>query len=305
MKKYSWDFWFNNKKEKNWFNNVFYLYSNKKHLQNEQHHHHSKLWYWYTKKFHSFNKKWKILKASKNWLDNISIWSWCNFIDGKKEYLFYTSRNKKIGFEKQMIFLWKIFKHKNWRIKKIKKIKNFCIKPDKKFYQWWNKKWPLENIFPAFRDPFVINENWKYYMFISSRDNTKDWYNACIGLYKNSCDIENSKKWKAVKSPLSPELFWEMETSQVMKIWNYYYLFFNTWKNKIKGKKNDEQKWCYFCAKSKNIDFWYELINNKKPLLESSKYYNFRIIKYKNNILKVIWFDIKKWGFWKVEKINL
>ncbi|MFC1742210.1 glycoside hydrolase family 68 protein [Nanoarchaeota archaeon] len=162
--------------------------------------------------------------GSKGEWDDLALWTGSVIKKDNTYYMFYTARTKteqyvqRIGIAASIDLI-------NWT----KHPANPILEADKEFYQMENQLNELDTV-PAWRDPYVFkhpNED-KYYMTISARaKGPRNSYNGCIAIAE-STDLLN---WKVLPPIISPFLYEEMETTQVIFHKGKVYLFFSTHKS--------------------------------------------------------------------------
>lgn len=206
-----------------------------------------------------------IHKGPKGHWDDLSIWTGSIIKHDGQYYFFYTGRSKKEPLI-QRIGLATSYDLLKWRKSKDNPIKS--LEPNLKFYSEKLKKnfWKSP---PAWRDPFVFKDpkSKKFFMTISAKHKSKsNKYNACIGI----AESEDLLNWIQHKPIIKPELFDEMETSQIVFHNKKYYVFFSTPKKEVKGFssiKNDLPAGLY-CYYSENIFGPYVPVNKNGLVLD-------------------------------------
>ncbi len=159
--------------------------------------------------------------------DDLSVWSGNAYRENGKYYLFYTGRNRRDGWppeKTQRIGLATSTDGLRWR-----KTGKPLLEPDGRWYETPGSEYgETSPVCRAWRDPVVVKENGKYYMFFTAKTRDGDpRYRGCIGLA-----VANRMEgpWEVRPPVLAPGRYAEMEVPQLIHRNNRWYLFFSTLK---------------------------------------------------------------------------
>ncbi|MBD3252919.1 family 43 glycosylhydrolase [Candidatus Pacearchaeota archaeon] len=290
--KYVWDLWFI--KEKGYYH-VFFLQSNK--TKNPEDRHNNKVSIGHAKSkdlIHWTSLPTALKPGKKGEWDDLSLWTGDVYKRNNKYYMLYTGRNhKKNNFRIQRIGLAISDDLIHWT----KHTDNPVLEADKRYYQITNSKNKL-GMMTAWRDPYIFEENNKYYAIISARKKSKKKeHNACIAIAESKDLI----KWKIKKPLLHTGVYDSMECPQLIKHKNCYYLFFSVPLMEIfninKKKKIEIGKGlhCYYSSK---LFGKYKPVNRDGIVYDSDKLYDLKLIENKGDeFIAIGWINYEKEKF--------
>ncbi|RMG42065.1 MAG: hypothetical protein D6719_07305 [Candidatus Dadabacteria bacterium] len=222
--------------------------------------------------FHSWQELEDAIFASEGGWDNLSIWTGSTIKHDGRFYLFYTGRHRSTP----------LVQHIGLAVSEdLITFERVSDKPvlsaDGEIYCKKARLDYLQNP-PAWRDPFVFREkSGKYIMLITARDASRPApYNACIGAAHSSNLIE----WELLPPLLSPGIFAEMETPQLVEDSGNYYLFFSCKKSNVNPISPFAGTGTYMFS-SKQLFGDYTPWNDKSGYIDlgDSSVYNFKIIQ--------------------------
>ncbi|MDO8563598.1 MAG: glycoside hydrolase family 68 protein [Nanoarchaeota archaeon] len=217
--KIMWDSWFI--KERNTYHS-FYLQCTRTENPEERHDNHVSIGHAFSDDLINWKETETALEpGEKGEWDDLALWTGSVIKKDNRHYMFYTGRQNKKG-ENQIQKIGMAFSDDliNWT----KFAENPVLKADLRYYDMNNNLNGLGKK-PIWRDPYVFKDSrlGKYFMTISARvRGARREYNACIALAESEDLIE----WKIHKPILSPGIYDEMETSQMVYCEGHYYLFF-------------------------------------------------------------------------------
>ncbi|MCK4700197.1 MAG: glycoside hydrolase family 68 protein [Bacteroidales bacterium] len=224
--------------------------------------------------------------------DDLALWTGSVIKKDEKYFMFYTGRNKN----EDKKWIQKIGLAVSNDLTKWGKIKNNPILEAEKYYYIDNQKNKLEKI-GAWRDPFIFQdpESQKYYMTISAREkNNKREYDGCVAIAESS----NLLNWKILPPIFSPNVYDEIETTQVIFHKGFYYLFFSTHASNYEpnfAKKNGAFGGLH-CYYSKNLFEGYKPVNDNGVVLgNGDEMYDIRLLHdKKDKFFAIGWFNKSK-----------
>lgn len=213
--------------------------------------------------------------------DSLNLWSGSVIKKDNQFYMFYTGRSK----DKNSKIFQKIGLATSDNLNHWQKYNQNPILEAKKYYYINGQKNKLGNV-DAWRDPYVFfdPQTKKYYLTITAREkNDKTEYDGCVGLAQS----DDLFSWKILPPIFSPGIFDEIETTQVIYLNKYYYLFFSAHKKNY--KPSYAQKYGAYgglhCYYSKNFFGGYKPINQTGIVLNNEKeMYDVRLIYDKRNV---------------------
>ena len=291
--KYIWDSWLI--KVKNTYH-LFYLQADNS-ISPENRHDFASIGHAVSKDIIVWKDLGTALKPGKegSW-DDLCIWTGNTIKKDDSYFMFYTGRGKKqplkqgigVAISKDLV---------KWRRNSFSEI----IEPDDNYdLRLMKNKWGNP---PAWRDPYVFRDplSNKYYMTISARAKNKEMkWNGCIGFAVS----EDMNKWELKKPILNPQIFDEMETSQILFVEGKYYIFFSSYLKKLGNSYSNKKKlssglYCYF---SQNIEGPYLPANENGLVLEYGDFlFSVQIIRNslknrKKDFLALGWLYLDKKG---------
>lgn len=292
--RYLWDLWFIKSKGEY---HVFYLQSRKTKNPEERHDAHVSIGHAISKDLVNWKKLPTPLRPGKKgeW-DDLALWTGSIIKKGKTYYLYYTGRKKdenqwwiqRIGLATSQDLV-------HWQ----KYDKNPILEADPRFYFMKNEKNRLGKI-SAWRDPYVFRDpkTGKYYKTISARTKSRaKEYNACIALAESD-DLVN---WKTQPPILSPGIYDEMETPQIIFHNGLYYLFFSVfWDENFKPswvKKNGIRPGLH-CYYSRDLLKGYKPVNKNGVVSDNAReLYDIRLLHKRGDEYTALgWLDNDKKG---------
>jgi len=266
--RYIWDFWYIY--ENNLFS-VFFLNCEKKYYFKDEQHSYAVVGEAKTLDFVDFfDVNVDVFHASKDSWDNTSIWTGDTVIIGCEKYLFYTSRDKnELDGSVQHIGVAKI----NWPSFERLDIK---ISAPKGFYLTYSD--PEEDSIQCWRDPFVFFFDGRVYMIVAAkRDNSMVNHRGCLALLETDYNLSYFKHIKVLLNTY----FSEVELPQIYKTKNgTMRIFFNAKTRDGKNKFIMTKEFSNIIDDEVSMD--QEICTD---CFERSKYYGFRIIPERNNII--------------------
>ena len=253
--KWAWDFWFAKKNDKH---HIFYLQAPKSLLLEQKRHHNATIGHAVSSDLIHWNLLPDALKPGYlgSW-DDLATWTGSVIQHNNLWYMFYTGVNhaekgliQRIGLAtSQDLITWK--KHSN----------NPIIEADKRWYEMLDlESWHDH----AWRDPYVILHNKKFYAFITARVN----YGSTDGRGVIAlAESNNLIDWE-VKAPVTePGEFGQLEVPQVVKRNNLFYLIFctavETTSQKRKDRRGTKLLTGSSCLVSDNLLGPYKYLNNE------------------------------------------
>jgi beta-fructofuranosidase len=220
-----------------------------------------------------------ILPGEEGEWDDLALWTGCAVEHNGTFFLFYTGRQKD-EFYVQRIGVATSDDLINWQ----KHPANPILEHHPDHYHMDNSLNELDCV-PAWRDPFVFKDpnSDKFFMTLSARTKGEETeYNACIAL----AESDNLLDWKVHPPILAPEIYDEMENTQVIFHNNLYYLFFCTHKKGYHPEHAAEHGaasglHCYY---SKSLFGPFAPVNKTGIVLDNGKHlYSVRLIHKKDN----------------------
>jgi beta-fructofuranosidase len=283
-----WDTWFI--KENNYYH-VFYLQALPSKNPNERHDKKVSIGHAVSRNLINWEELPTALEPGKeNSWDNLALWTGSIIKKDKKYCMFYTGRNKDVNKK----WIQKIGLAISSDLIHWVKNKNSPILEASKYYYIDNKKNKLGKI-GAWRDPFVFyDRNYKkYYMTISARlRNAEKEYNGCVAMAESS-DLSD---WTLLPPIFAPNVYDEIETTQVIFHCGYYYLFFSTHASNYEpnfAKVNGGAFGGLHCYYSRNLFGDYKPVNKNGVVLgNEDEMYDIRLLDDKNGEFFAIgWVD--------------
>lgn len=256
-----WDSWFI--RDKNKFH-VFYLQAIPTKDPEERHNSRVTIGHAVSDDLINWNELPTALEPGENdsW-DNLALWTGSVIKKDEKYFMFYTGRNR--GEDQKWI--QKIGLAGSDDLLQWEKAKNNPIFEAEQYYYIDNEKNKLGKI-GTWRDPFVFQDpkSKKYFMTISARvKNKAREYNGCVAIAESN----NLTEWKILPPIFSPQVYDEIETTQVIFHNGFYYLFFSTFEssyepNFAKEKDSFGGLHCYY---SDNLFGHYKPVNGSGVVL--------------------------------------
>ena len=277
LNKYLWDTWFI--KQQNTYH-AFYLQCTNNIQDPEERHNLSSIGHATSNDLIKWHEQPTALLPTNNAWDDLCLWTGSTIKHNDLYYMFYTGRSKQTGLTQKIGFA-------------TSKNLNSWTKYHKPILEAQNELFSITNTSneigspPAWRDPFVFKNNNKFYLILSARIKTGTIYNACLAIFESNNLIE----WKKPKVLLDLGLFDEMETPQIIKQDDYYYLLFSCKKEKCHPSIQKKAHSALYCFRSKNIYGPYEKTTSTGAIINyKSAMYNVRLLQKKENLYWAIGF---------------
>jgi len=268
-----WDSWFFKKNDEH---HVFYLQAPPTENSDDRHDAHVSIGHAVSKDLLHWNELPTVLVPGiENTWDSKALWTGSVIEKDGMYFLFYTGRSVEDPLNEQKIGLATSKDLYEWE----KCGENPIIEVDEYFYQMDFS----ENKFGkpgAWRDPFVFKDDkgdGLYHMTISARAASEEkTCNACIA-HATSKDLID---WNMAAPLLSPKIFDEMETSQIIEHDGRYYLLFSAWGKGTKDSCGALLENGLYCYVSSKIDGEYVPCNEQFGLVfdYGEELYNMRLI---------------------------
>lgn len=229
--RYLWDPWFLFHEDL-W--HMWHLQSPRDGKPEERHHNHVSIGYATSRDLISWESRDVALSPGETgtW-DDLSLWTGSTYLAHDMGYLFYTGRSRE-SFWKQQIGLATSRDLKVWE----KHSGNPVLAGNTTYYQQSTSLNAL-GAPPAWRDPFVFQEDDMYYLLFSARVvGSQSEFNGCIGLARSRDLVQ----WEILPPLLSPGRYDEMEVPQLITYQEKHYLFFHTFPKYYKPQWMQEVK---------------------------------------------------------------